>query len=113
MSYKDKADKALRDGNTKQMVSLIKTKWDIDEIVIGKLVSIEVVKFEETGTEVNGYCFDTDEGLIQFVMGKAVDTQAAEKFVIGNLYICKYLGKKELDKGKTLNLFNVLDCGKG
>lgn len=113
MNYQKQYEKSIKEGTAKEMVSEIKTEWAEGEVIVGKLINITVVHFEETGNDINGYVLETDSGLIQFTMGASVDMQAGDKMVIGNVYACMYKGKKDIGKGRHMNVFKVLDCGEG
>lgn len=112
MNYQEQYEKAVEDGTACEMVSEIKTEWEEGETIVGKLIDITTVHFEETGNDINGYLLETDAGLIQFTMGASVDMQAGNKMVIGNVYACTYKGKKDIGKGRHMNVFKVIDCGK-
>lgn len=113
MNYQKMYETSIKDGSAKQMVSEIKTEWEEGETIIGELLDITQVHFEETGNDVNGYLFKTDAGLIQFTMGAAVDIQAGNKFMIGMVYACTFKGKKDIGKGRNMNVWQVLQIGKG
>jgi len=113
MNYQKMYEDSVKKGTAKEMVSELKTDWVEGEYVIGELVDIKTVHFEETDNDVNAYVFMTDSGLIQFTMGAMVDLQAGNKFVIGVVYACKFKGKKDIGKGRSMNVFQVLEIGKG
>lgn len=111
MKYEEHLKKALKEGSVKELVALIKTDWEPGEVIVGELVEIRIVHFDETNNDVNGYLFHTDDGIIQFTMGAGTDMQVDGKMTIGHVYACTFIGKKDISRGRTLNLFKVLDCG--
>ncbi len=75
------------------------------------MVDIKPVHFEETNNDVNGYVFDTDDGLQQFILGAAVDLQQETAMPVGRIYACTFKGKIEISKGRSMNIFDVVDLG--
>ena len=111
MSYKEKYEKAKKDMTCKSVIRQIKTNWEVDETIVGRLVDIKPVHFEETDNTVNGYVFETDNGLEQFILGAGVDLQAEKAMPIGRVYACTFRGKIEISKGRSMNIFDVVDLG--
>lgn len=109
MSYQEQYDKAVKNKTARSVVTALKTDWGIGEILIGKLVKIIDVKFEESGNTVNGYVFDTDDGLVQTTLGAAVDLQAKDVMIIGDVYSCTFKGKKDISGGRSLNIYEILN----
>ncbi len=112
MSFADRYKKYVADGKKLSMVSEFKSTWEVGETLIGVLLEIKDVHFEQNDSHVNAYVFETDDGIFQCILGAAVDNQAGEKMVLGNLYACTFKGKKDISQGRTLNLFDVFDLGK-
>ncbi len=116
MKYNEHYDKAVKDGNTTQISSLIYKFKEIGETVVGKLIEIGVYTFKATDdmkeSTAGVYFFDTDEGRIQTVLGTGADKQSGDKFIIGNVYAITFKGKIDISSGKTVNTYDILDCGK-
>ena len=112
MEYNEQYKNAVEDKTAKEMVSEIKTEWQPNETIVGELLEISDVHFPETESTVNGYLFSTEDGLIQFTMGKGVDMQAGDKMKKGNVYACRFIMKKDISRGRTVNIFHVIDCEK-
>jgi len=107
MDYLQMYKEAHEAGELDDLVYELKTDWQEGDMLIGKLIDIKEVHFEETKSTLSGYVLETDTGLIQTVLGAGVDLQGADKFVIGQIYAITYKGKKDISGGKTLNIFRV------
>lgn len=116
MSYKERAEAALAAGDVKNLVSDIIT-WETEgQVVVGRVKSKE--PFTEGGfdAECFKYLIDTDDGEVSCVLGSAADKSLAKQDVVGRVLLIRYRGKKALQDGRRVNLFNVLDItetGKG
>ena len=105
-SYAEDYLKAKEKGKTEQ-VSMEIHSWDTEgQELIGKL--IDVLPFEEGkfDTEVNKYIIDTDHGRVTTVLGAATDKRMANVKAGSSVYI-KWIGKKALDGGKHVNIFEI------
>ncbi len=111
MDFKKLLEKRKQDGTAKSVIRQIKTNWEVDETIVGRLVDIQPVHFEETQNDVNGYVFETNEGLQQFILGAAVDLQQKTAMPVGRVYACTFKGKIEISKGRSMNIFDVVDLG--
>ncbi len=61
-------------------------------------------KFE---AEVNAYLIETDQGLVSTILGSYTDSQLAGLDLVGKIVVIEYEGKKDLEDGRKVNLFNV------
>ena len=109
MSYYD----AFKDAERKKVSVDLKTEWDVGEVLIGKLIDIREVVFPAKNgmieSTVNGYIFDTDEGLIQTTLGASIDLQQERSNILitGNVYEIIFIGEKDISGGKRLKQFNI------
>jgi len=60
----------------------------------------------------NQYLFDTDDGLIKFALGAAVDSEAHEYFERGCVYAITYQGKeRSVASGNEFKNFTIEEVG--
>lgn len=111
VDFKALLKKHLEKGEVKSVITQLKTEWDLDEQVVGRLVDIVDVHFPKTNNTVNGYIFETDGGLVQFTLGANVDLQSERAMPINHVFACTFKGKKDISEGRTMNIFEVLDLG--
>ena len=105
-SYQELYEQAVAEGKAKDMSYRIH-KWSDDgEALTGVLVSIQPFTESKFETTCNSYLFDTDDGLVSTVCGKAVDSVLSEKN-IGDLVHLVYKGRSTLPGGRSMNVFAV------
>ena len=116
MSYNDVYDKAVASGKAIRISSTIYKFKEVGETLVGKLIEIGSHTFtdEDTGEQTDRKVFfiDTDDGVLQTILGTAFDKLTSDKLVINNIYAITYKGKIDIDDEKQVNNYDILDCGK-
>lgn len=80
------------------------------QLMVGKLVGIKTIKSAVGDGSYNWYTLETDDGLVQTSLGAVADSVITEGH-IGRVLALTYKGKKNLDGGRTLNQYEILDLG--
>lgn len=94
--------------DTMKQVSVEFYNWEEEgQVLVGKLVSFDPVKSKDYEGEYNRYIFDTDDGLVGVICGTMFDNLIAEMDLIGKVLAVEYLGKRQLEGGRTVNRFKV------
>lgn len=112
-TYAEAYAKAKADGRLTRKTSRIHSWTGESSVLIGKIRAIKPFTGGKFDAEVNAYLIETDEGLISTILGSYTDTQLGEIDLIGKTICIEYCGKKDLEDGRKVNLFNVdvLDRG--
>jgi len=106
-SYQEAYEKAKADGRLTRKTSRIHTWNEEAPVLIGKVRAIKPFTGGKFEAEVNAYLIETDQGNISTILGSYTDTQLAEIDLIGKVIRIEYEGKKDLEDGRKVNLFNV------
>lgn len=102
------AYKAHKAKDTMKQVSVEFYQWEEEgQVLVGKLIEFEPIESKEYEGTYNRYVFDTDEGLVGVICGTMFDTLIGEKDLIGKVLAVEYLGKRQLEGGRTVNRFKV------
>lgn len=109
--YSDLAARADKEKTARRLTPEYVTFEKEGEKIIGAFVSKSEVSTEGGGKPYNQYLFETDDGLIKFHMGSAADTEFADQFITGNVYLVKFGGKESIKGGRTVNKFDVFEVG--
>ena len=107
MGYIEDYERQKAEGKTHQVNYNLKTQWYEGETIVGKLVGIDTVHFDDNNIDRNAYLFDTDFGLMQTVLGAGIDAQADDIFTLGGVYAVTFDGKKEISGGRSINMYTV------
>ena len=107
MSYADRYNEAADKGLVEQATTEIYQWIEEDQVLIGELVDMKPFTDGKFDTDVLQYIFDTDSGRISTVLGAATDKQLAGKAKPGDLFKITFRGKKHLDDGRQVNLFDI------
>lgn len=106
-SYQEAYEKAKADGRLTRKTSRIHTWNEEAPVLIGKVRAIKPFTGGKFEAEVNAYLIETDQGNISTILGSYTDTQLAEVDISGKVVRIEYEGKKDLEDGRKVNLFNV------
>jgi len=81
------------------------------QTLIGAFVSKASVQSKSAEQTYYQYIFETDNGLIKFHLGKATDNEIAEVFQRGVVYAVTFNGKEQIQGGRSVNKFNIVEIG--
>lgn len=102
------AYKTHKGKETMQQVSVEFYQWEEErQVLVGRLIEWDTLESKDFDGNYNRYVFDTDDGLVGVICGTMFDTLVTEKDLKGKVLAVEYLGKKQLDGGKTVNRFKV------
>lgn len=107
MGHMEEYEKAKEKGKTQRLTRQIFTWGEENEVLVGKLLSIEPFTEGSFDTEVSSYIIETDYGIVTTVLGSATDKQLSKIDPVGRHIMIEYKGKKALADGRSVNLFNV------
>lgn len=107
MSYADRFQEAADKGSVEQSTTEIYQWVEEDQVLIGELVAMKPFTDGKFDTDVLQYIFDTDSGRVSTVLGAATDKQLAGLVHPGDLFKITYRGKKHLEDGRQVNLFDI------
>lgn len=107
MSFAEEYKKAQEKGKVDQATTQIFQFAAEGEELIGKVKDITPFTHGKFDTEVNQYILDTDLGRVSTVLGAATDKQLAGQIKPGNMVRIVWRGKKPLEGGRTVNVFDV------
>jgi len=107
MSFQDDYDKAKSKGKTKTLTRDICTWEEEGQLLFGKVLSISPFTLGVFDTEVKSYEIETDDGIVNTVLGSATDKQLEKVDPVGQKIRIEYKGKKQLKDGKQVNRFDV------
>ncbi len=113
MGYKEQFDQYRKNGKKNTLTPVVHQWTEVNEVLVGKLVGIEVAKSSKGKGNFLIYKLETDEGTISTTLGASIDRNIDLKPHIGEIVAIEYLGKKDLKGGKRLNMFSVevVPCG--
>ena len=106
-TYAEAYEKAKAEGRLTRKTSRIHTWTGESSVLIGKIKAVKPFTGGKFEAEVNAYLIETDEGLVSTILGSYTDTQLADMEIIGKTICIEYEGKKDLEDGRKVNLFNV------
>lgn len=107
MSYKDIAERALKDGQTENITPKYVEFTDVGDIIVGRYLARTQVKSNVSDGVYFQYLFDSDEGLIKFHLGSATDGEAGAVMKSGEIYHIEFLGKEKIGGGKSVNKYQI------
>ena len=109
MGYHEMAADREKDGRTKKL-SVAYLPWDKKgQIVIGKLMSENVIVSRKTDGTYKQYVFHTDDGMVKFQCGSFFDNDQGALMKIGGVYSILFNGKKKIPSGNSVNDFEVVE----
>lgn len=113
-TYQEAYAKAKSEGRLTRKTSRIHVWSDEGRLLTGKVRAIKPFTGGKFDAEVNAYLIETDEGLVSTIFGSYTDGQLEGLDLVGKVIHIEYDGKKDLEDGRKVNLFNVdvLDGGK-
>jgi len=106
-NYQEAYEKARAEGRLTRKTSRIHTWTEESPVLIGKVTAIKPFTGGRFEVEVNAYLIETDQGMISTIFGTYTDSQLEGLDLIGKVIAVKYDGKKDLEDGRKVNLFNV------
>lgn len=106
-TYAEAYEKAKKEGRLTRKTSRIHSWTGESSILIGKIRAVKPFTGGRYEAEVNAYLIETDEGLVSTILGSYTDTQLADMDIVGKTVCIEYCGKKDLEDGRKVNLFNV------
>jgi hypothetical protein len=108
-AYAERAALAAKEGTAKSLVPKYHN-WDVDkEPVIGKYLSSRSLKGKTNEGTYLQYLFDTDDGRVTFHCGAHFDVNVGSQMGIGGIYQISFMGKKKIDVGTSVNVFDSLE----
>lgn len=109
MGYLEMAAERERDGRVKKL-SVAYMPWEKKgQIVIGKLVSENVIVSRKTDGTYKQYVFHTDDGMVKFQCGSFFDNDQGALMGRGGIYSILFNGKKKIPSGNSVNDFEVIE----
>jgi len=107
--------KIYQDAKKAKKIKAIGTKyyqWEAEgDQLIGAYLSHNKLPSRNGGTY-NQYLFDTDDGMVKFALGAAVDSEADEYFTRGVVYAITYKGKsRSIASGNEFKDFLIEEVG--
>ena len=112
MGYQELFDQAQENGKTTQLGKETYRFEKEGNIVIGKLLSIDVIESKKFKKPVNVYTLETDTGVISFVLGGATDSKLEGVLEQDSIYSFEFKGQAKLQNGRTMNNFSVIRIDK-
>lgn len=106
-NYAEAYQKARSEGRLTRKTSRILTWTEDSPHLIGKVRAIMPFTGGKFEAEVNAYLIETDQGLVSTILGSYTDSQLAGLDLVGKIVVIEYEGKKDLEDGRKVNLFNV------
>ena len=98
-----------KDGRTRKL-SVAYMPWDKKgQIVIGKLISENIIVSRKTDGTYKQYVFHTDDGMVKFQCGSFFDNDQGALMVRGGVYSILFNGKKKIPSGNSVNDFEVIE----
>jgi len=110
-SYADAFDEAVKAENVSELTREIWKPENEGDCLIGVVVAVTPFTEGKFDTAVNAYLLQTDEGLMSCVLGSATDAQVKGRELTGQLVRISYHGKRELEGGRTMNVYKVEAAG--
>lgn len=107
MNYMQRYEAAKKAGKIQRQTYRIHT-WDKEgDVLIGEVMGVTDFTGGKFDTTVNSYLLDTDLGLVSTILGTATDEQLSAVNLEGKIVCITYQGKKQLDDGRSVNIFDV------
>jgi len=107
MKYTERYEKAKKSGKAQEITSTIWKAVEIGDRLVGKIIEIKDITFEDTKTTCKEYILDTDDGVQSIVLGTSYDRNLEHKMKIGAEVAITWGGKRDLDGGRTFNIWKV------
>ncbi|NIQ91322.1 MAG: hypothetical protein GWN93_20860 [Deltaproteobacteria bacterium] len=107
MGYLQDYKKALDSGRLQRLTYAIHQWKEEDQLVIGRLIGMGIFDGGKFDNPVNYYMLDTDEGMVSCILGSATDEQIRDNIDVGNILAIHYKGKRELEDGRKVNIFEI------
>ncbi len=108
-TYKEAAAKAQKEGTAKK-VDIQVHKWEKEgDTLIGRIKAVNEKESDTFDGTYNQYLIETDEGMVATIFGAAVDMLFSTESPVGKVYMFTWQGKRALDKGRTMNVFTVME----
>ena len=79
------------------------------QTLLGKIVEIKDFEHASNDRPCKQYLIDTTTGRKSFVLGSRLDNEISGVELVGKILAIQYNGKVDLDNGRRLNLFNIVD----
>ena len=107
MGYQDQLKAARKSGSVK----VLKPSWFKWEKKGQTQLGLLTGKAEVEGKNFKGifikYSMQTDDGPVQFSLGKASDNDTGIFMEVGNVYLLEYLGDEDTGKGNPRHTFQI------
>lgn len=107
MTYEEQLKRAQKDGTIENLTPIFKEFRVEGEKIIGELISYAEVDSAFGEGTYNQYLFQTDEGLVKFSLGAAIDKEIAALMKVHDCYIIEFLGPVKISGKRTVNKFKV------
>lgn len=108
MSYSQLAKVATELGQGKELASKM---WQPNkgDILVGKLIAVDLFQSATINKPCNRYTFDTDDGIMTCLMGNATDDKIKHSLKLDVLTSVTFQGTMEIPGGrKAMNVFSVV-----
>jgi hypothetical protein len=111
MLYAEMYEKSKKAGSAVKVVPEF-VQWETAGVIlIGELLGVEKIKSAKGKGDYFKYSMQTDDGVKCFSLGASMDKVLSDKNYVGKVLYIEFLGKKDLPKGKRMNLFDVRVIG--
>ena len=111
MSFQNQFESERATGQTKRLIAK-KIDWLDGLTVVGQYVGRDVIKAKKRKQkDFNVYRMMTDDGMVSFTLGSAMDKQIGEGLIVGHLYAIQYTGKRDIGGGHQMNTFDCQEFG--
>jgi hypothetical protein len=108
-AYASMLTEATSSGQAKSLTAKF-IKWQVKGAkIIGKLLSVSMVKSSKNEGTYNHYIFETDDGRVKFYCGKVFDDEKGIFMMVGGVYCIEYLGSEKLTGGHTVNNYDLIE----
>lgn len=79
------------------------------QTLLGKIVGVKDFEHASNDKPCKQYLIDTTTGRKSFVLGARLDNEISGVELVGKILAVQYNGKVELENGRRVNLFNIVD----
>jgi len=105
MNYREMLDNARKNETAEDIAAQIFQFAEEGDCLVGKLIGVDVFESQMYDTNCMRYVFDTDDGVVSCVLGKATDDRISARLKVGQVLALTYQGKAKTSRGNMVNQF--------
>ncbi len=109
MNYGIMLREYLEKPNAKSLTTSI-VRFEVPgQTLLGRIVRVKEFEHSMNDKPCKQYLIDTGTGQKSFVLGARFDKEFEGTELVGKILAIQYNGKVELDNGRRVNIFNIVD----